>query len=74
MADYLLSARGEGRIYGLGHGLGAKLDSRLATVLKLYYLEFLSIDEIAEIRDVPPGTVKSRLFYARKLMMKAMEE
>ena len=52
----------------------AKLDSRLATILRLYYLESLSIDEIAEISDVPPGTVKSRLFYARKLMMKAMEE
>ncbi|NQV68957.1 MAG: RNA polymerase sigma factor [Pseudohongiella sp.] len=52
----------------------AKLDSRLATILKLYYLESLSIDEIAEISDVPPGTVKSRLFYARKLMMKALEE
>jgi RNA polymerase sigma factor (sigma-70 family) len=52
----------------------AKLDSRLATILRLYYLESLSIDEIAEISDVPPGTVKSRLFYARKLMMKALEQ
>lgn len=52
----------------------AKLDSRLATVLRLYYLESLTIEDIAEISDVPPGTVKSRLFYARKLMMKALEE
>ena len=52
----------------------AKLDSRLATIIRLYYLESLTIDEIAEISDVPSGTVKSRLFYARKLMMKALEE
>lgn len=52
----------------------AKLDSRLATILRLYYLESLTVNEIAEISDVPAGTVKSRLFYARKLMMKALEE
>lgn len=52
----------------------AKLDSRLATILRLYYLESLTVDEIAEISDVPSGTVKSRLFYARKMMIKALEE
>lgn len=52
----------------------AQLDSRLATILRLYYLESLTVDEIAEISDVPSGTVKSRLFYARKMMMKALEE
>ena len=52
----------------------AQLDPRLATILRLYYLEALTIDEIAEISDVPAGTVKSRLFYARKLMLKALEK
>ena len=52
----------------------ARLDSRLATLLRLYYLEGLSVQEIAEVSEVPAGTVKSRLFYARKLMIKALEE
>jgi RNA polymerase sigma-70 factor, ECF subfamily len=49
-----------------------KLDSRLAVILRLYYLETLSVEEIAEVQGVPKGTVKSRLFYARKLMIKVI--
>lgn len=52
----------------------AKMDSRLATILRLYYLEALTIQEIAEVSDVPSGTVKSRLFYARKMMTKLLED
>jgi len=44
------------------------LDPRLATLVRLYYLEALSVEEIAEITGVPTGTVKSRLFYTRKLL------
>ncbi len=50
----------------------ASLDSNLAALLRLYYLETLAIGEIAEILNVPTGTVKSRLFYARKMMTKAL--
>ena len=50
----------------------ASLDSSLATLLRLYYLETLTIAEIAEIQNIPTGTVKSRLFYARKMMIKAL--
>ena len=52
----------------------ARLDSRLATILRLYYLESMTIDEIAQISDVPAGTVKSRLFYARKFMMESLQD
>jgi len=52
----------------------AKLDSRLAAILRLYYLESFSVNEIAQIKNLPSGTVKSRLFYARKLLAKALEE
>lgn len=51
----------------------SKMDSSLAAVLRLYYLEALTIQEIAEVNDVPAGTVKSRLFYARKMMSNLLE-
>ncbi|NLX09080.1 MAG: RNA polymerase sigma factor [Chloroflexi bacterium] len=35
-------------------------------VIVLYYLNNLSLQDIAEILDVPVGTVKSRLYYARE--------
>lgn len=49
------------------------LDPRLATLVRLYYLEVLSVDEIAEITGVPTGTVKSRLFYTRKLLSQIVD-
>ena len=36
----------------------------------LYFLEDLSIDEIARVLDVPVGTVKSRLHYAKQAIRK----
>jgi RNA polymerase sigma-70 factor (ECF subfamily) len=43
------------------------------TVIVLYYINDLSLQEIADIIDVPTGTVKSRLHYGRRSMRKAME-
>lgn len=37
-------------------------------VLQLFYIEELSLNDIAEIAQVPVGTVKSRLFRARRLL------
>ena len=37
-------------------------------VLSLFYLEELSLAEVAQALDIPVGTVKSRLFRARKLL------
>jgi len=37
-------------------------------VLSLFYLEELSLVEVAQVLAVPVGTVKSRLFRARKLL------
>ena len=44
------------------------LDLRLREVLTLYFLEEMSISEMASILDCPEGTVKSRLFHARQAL------
>jgi len=43
-----------------------QLEIKQRTTLVLFYLQEFSLEEIAEIMNVPVGTVKSRLFYARK--------
>ncbi|HJL06398.1 MAG TPA: sigma-70 family RNA polymerase sigma factor [Polyangiaceae bacterium LLY-WYZ-15_(1-7)] len=45
----------------------------LQIVLELYYWEELSVDEVAAAVEVPPGTVKSRLFRGRQLLREALE-
>jgi len=42
-------------------------------VVVLFYLEELSLKEIAEILGIPEGTVKSRLHYARRFLKGALE-
>jgi len=43
------------------------------SVLLLHFVEDFSIDEIAAITVTPPGTVKSRLHYAKRALRKLME-
>jgi len=43
-------------------------------VLVLYFLEDFSLEEIAGITDAQPGTVKSRLHYAKRALRKLWEE
>jgi len=43
-------------------------------VLVLHFLEDLSVAEIAEVVGAPPGTVKSRLHYARRALRGALGE
>jgi len=40
----------------------------------LYFLEDLSIDEIAQVLGVPVGTVKSRLHYGKQAIRKILSE
>jgi RNA polymerase sigma-70 factor (ECF subfamily) len=42
-------------------------------VLTLFYLRELSLGEVADVLGVPAGTVKSRLFRARKLLRREIE-
>jgi RNA polymerase sigma-70 factor (ECF subfamily) len=47
-------------------------DFREAVVLS--DLEGLSYNEIAEVMDIPIGTVKSRLYRGRRLLAKALHD
>ena len=42
-------------------------------VIVLFYLENLSLDEISQVLELPLGTVKSRLYYARERLRKALK-
>lgn len=49
-----------------------RLPYELKTTLSLFYLEGFSYKDIAEIMEVPLGTVMSRLYTARKLLKKEL--
>ena len=43
-------------------------------VLTLFFLEDMSVEEVATILDIPPGTVKSRLHYAKRALRNVITE
>jgi len=50
----------------------AKLPAGHRTVIVLFYMENLSVEEIAQVLELPEGTVKSRLHYARERMRESL--
>lgn len=54
-------------------GLG-KLKPVFCEVLTLFFLQDLSLDEIAEVLAISTGTVKSRLYYARQQLRQILED
>lgn len=46
----------------------------IQVTLELFYWEDMSVGELAEILEVPPGTVKSRLHRGRQLLREAMDK
>jgi RNA polymerase sigma-70 factor (ECF subfamily) len=55
------------------HALGT-LGLAHREALTLFFLERLSVEEIAAVAGVPAGTVKSRLFHAKRALRKILEE
>ena len=49
-----------------------KMPIQFRTILTLYHLDEMSYKEIAEIMEMPEGTVKSYLFRARKLLKRRL--
>ena len=49
------------------------LPDKLKSVVLLYYMEDFSLAEIAETAGIPEGTVKSRLYQARRILKKKLE-
>ena len=43
-------------------------------ILTLFFLQDLSLEEIAEILQIPKGTVKSRLYYAKQALKDVLEK
>lgn len=51
-----------------------KLPDRYSTIITLYYLKGISYDEIAEVMDIPMGTLKTWMFRARKQLRTVVEK
>ena len=54
------------------HGL-KQLGPAEREVLTLFFLEDLTVGEIGELLEIPPGTVKSRMFKARSDLRRILE-
>ena len=55
--------------YGLG-----KISMTHRDILTLFFLQDLSLEEIAQILQIPRGTVKSRLYYAKQALKNVLEK
>ncbi|MFT6882905.1 MAG: RNA polymerase sigma factor (sigma-70 family) [Marinoscillum sp.] len=52
----------------------AELDKLHKTVIRMYYLNDMSVTLISEVLKIPSGTVKSRLFKAREKFNKIIQQ
>jgi RNA polymerase sigma-70 factor (ECF subfamily) len=50
-----------------------RLDPDRRALMAMFYVEGLTVAEIASVLEIPAGTVKSRLYYARARLRAALE-
>ena len=72
--DKLTSQIEKKELYDHLYQTTGKLPDKLKLVIYMHYFLEMSTEEIASILHLPKGTVKSRLFCARKQIAKGMEE
>jgi RNA polymerase sigma-70 factor (ECF subfamily) len=58
----------------LVHRALERLSAEHREVLVLRFLEQMALEEIGDVLSCPPGTVKSRLHYAKQAMRRVVEE
>jgi RNA polymerase sigma-70 factor (ECF subfamily) len=63
----------EKELIGMVRQIIDELPALHRAVIVLFYLENLSMEEISQVMDLPIGTVKSRLFYARERLRSALK-
>ncbi len=51
-----------------------RLPERFRIIVLLFYMEELSTDQVASLLKIPAGTVKSRLYRARKILQTELED
>jgi len=68
-SDNLAFEEAEQVHYGLG-----RISLQHREVLTLFFLNDLSLEEIAQVANIPVGTVKSRLYYAKQALKDVLEK
>jgi len=68
-SDNLAFENAEQVHYGLG-----QISLHHREVLTLFFLQDLSVEEAAEVLQIPAGTVKSRLYHARRALKTVLEK
>lgn len=56
------------------HKAVAGLDDKYRIIVLLYYMEEMTVSQIARMLKMPQGTVKSRLYKARKILKNQLED
>lgn len=72
--DELVSQIEKKELYHHLYQITGKLPDKLKAVIYMHYFLEMNLEEIASVLHIPKGTVKSRLFLARKQIAKEMEE
>ncbi|MDE6566539.1 MAG: RNA polymerase sigma factor [Lachnospiraceae bacterium] len=72
--DELASQMEKKELYHQLYRITGNLPDKLKIVIHMHYFLEMNLEEIASVLRIPKGTVKSRLFLARKQISKEMEE
>ncbi len=72
-AEEDVTSAGKQHLLGQLQAAMQMLPTEQRAILTMLYLDEMSVAEISEVLNIPPGTVKSRLFQARKILKEKIE-